>query len=183
MRVMVYDASSQTPQIELADSWQLGGSVYRRLGRLDATRGCKTWAEAIGWLKDFKFVDEVQFWGHGSPGRLWLGGQSLQPQDLKSLDVRRLFWARTCGSFAGYPGQRLAWELAQTLGCKVAGHTHNIGLLHSGLRTLLPGRMANWSSYEGVKTGTPEAPQQVEWSSPLAPRTITFLHNDIPTGW
>ena len=183
MRVMVYDNSSQTPEIELADSWQLGGWLYRRFGKLDASRGFSSWAKAIAWLRDFKYVDEVQFWGHGSPGALWIGRERLHVPDLKGLDVRNLFWARTCSSFAGYPGQRLAWELAQTLGCRVAGHTYKIGPFQSGLRTLAPTEMASWSPYEGVIKGDSTAPLDTAWSTPWAPRTINCLQSEIPSGW
>lgn len=176
-RLMIYDASDTKPGVELADAWALGGRLYRALRRLDICHGFTSWRQALDWIESLGPVDEVQFWGHGSPGAVWLGGEALDVRDLARLKVRELFWLRTCASFAGADGQGLARDMTRALGCRVAGHTHNIGPWQSGLHSLAPGEDPSWSLDAGLVDGKPL------WSRPWAENTITCLHGSVPNGW
>jgi hypothetical protein len=180
---MIYDASDKKPGVELADAWAAGGWLYRGLRRLDDCRGFLTWTEALEWLAGLGSVDEVQYWGHGSPGCVWLGGEALDVRALSTLRVTSLFWLRTCASFAGIPGQRLAKAMSSELGCRVAGHTFNIGPLQSGLHSLRPGLDPEWPETEGLAEGLAEKPLAMRSSVPWAPNTITCLHGTVPERW
>lgn len=176
-RVMIYDASDTKPGVELADAWAAGGWLYRGLRRLDVCRGFTSWKQALDWIESLQAVDEVQYWGHGSPGAVWLAGQRLNVDELARIKVRNLFWLRTCASFAGAPGHELASKMSRVLGCRVAGHTHNIGPLQSGLHSLRPGAEPAWPDSEGIAGG------KAKRSTPLAPNTITCLHGSFPESW
>jgi hypothetical protein len=174
---MIYDASDTRPGVELADAWRAGGWLYRKARSLDICQGFGTWKQALDWLESLGTVDSVQYWGHGSPGAVWLGGKRLDVSDLARVRVRDLFWLRTCASFAGAAGQALAAEMSRTMNCVVAGHTHNIGLLQSGLHTIGPDEAPGWSADEGLVDGRPA------WSRPWSPNTVTCLHGTFPKEW
>lgn len=176
-RVMIYDDTDTKPGVELADAWAVGGWLYRAFRSLDICRGFGTWRQALHWLESLGPVDSVQYWGHGSPGAVWLGGQQLDVSDLARVKVRELFWLRTCASFAGDKGRALATDMSRTLNCVVAGHTHNIGPLQSGLRSLSPGETPTWSLEEGLVDGKPVG------SRPWTVNTITCLHGQVPERW
>lgn len=177
MRVVIYDATDTKPGPELSDAWRTGADLYRAIGRFDRCLAATSWYEALSWLRGLGTVDEVQYWGHGSPGRVWLGGRALAPTDLEGCDVRGLFWLRTCASFCGPVGHQLAEIMASTLGCKVAGHTYNIGLWQAGLHTLMPTERAYWSLKDGIGRDG-----KVKWSYPWSPRNVTCLHSSFPGG-
>ena len=178
MRVVIYDATDTSKNPELSDAWRAGARLYRALGRFDRILGAKSWAHAFSWLRGLGKVDEVQYWGHGKPGRIYLNLVPLEPLDLEGVDVRDIFWFRTCASFAGVAGHQLAQQLTSALGCHVAAHTYNIGLLQSGLHTLAPTERPYWSVKDGLgKNG------KALWSAPWSPRTVHCLESHIPRGW
>ena len=76
---------------------------------------------------------------------------------------------------------RILIELADRVGCRVAGHTHVIGFFQSGTHVLRPGETPSWSPTEGVRFDGSEAVGALG-SSPFAPSTITCLHCDPPRG-
>ena len=101
------------------------------------------------------------------------------------MRVKKLFWLRTCASFAGVAGHTFAKSLAHMLQCRVAGHTHNISLLHSGLHSLRPGEAPTWGSTEGwvqaKRMG--HTVDKIASSGPFSPNTITFMHSSFPATW
>lgn len=178
MRVVIYDATDTSKNPEISDAWRAGARLYRALGRFDRSLGAGSWDAALSWLRGLGKVNEVQFWGHGNPGRAYLGGNALEPLQLEGVDVRDVFWLRTCASFAGVKGQMLAEQMSSALGCRVAGHTHNIGLLQSGLHTLSPTERPYWSVKDGLsKDG------KAKGSAPWLPRTVHCLESNLPRGW
>jgi len=178
MRVMIYDATDTRPGIELMDAWRLGAKLYRASRAIDIVFPAKSWAGALMWLRGIGPVDEVQFWGHGAPGAAFIGGERLVVADMQEIHIRRLFWLRTCSSFAGPQGQRFAVKLAGRLGCRVAGHTHIIGPIQSGLHSLYPGAVPTWSTKEGL-----DDLGRGKQSHPFAPHTISCLHSSVPDRW
>lgn len=190
-RVIFFDATDTKPGLELSDAWRTGSQLYRKLRFTDRCRGFVSWADAIEWLEtlddgdEVGGVDEIQYWGHGSPGAVWLAGEPLQVSALSKVRVKKLFWLRTCASFAGTAGHSLAKSLADTLRCRVAGHTYNIALLHSGLHSLRPGANPAWSSTEGWVSAKRmgHAVDKIASSGPFAPNTITFMHSSFPSTW
>jgi len=176
-RIVIYDATDTSPDPELKDAWRLGSQLFRAVGRFDSVYGAARWDDALSYLRGCGRVDEVQFWGHGSPGVAWLGGKALDPRKLEGVDVRRLFWFRTCASFQGARGHAFAESMSAALGCTVAAHTHNIGLWQSGLHTLRPLERPYWPKTEGTRDG------KTLWSAPWTIHTIPCLRSDIPAGW
>ena len=94
-----------------------------------------------------------------------------------------LVWLRTCEAFGARAGLDFAERLADGLGARVAGHTHIIGVLQSGLRGLRPGSTATWSPTEGIAEGTAEAPVRAFTSAPRLPRTISCFDGTFPGEW
>jgi hypothetical protein len=187
MKIAIYDASESRP---LGWSWAVGSRLLS-LTHFDAVIGARTWEEALGRATTAgqkRRVSEIQFWGHGSPGRILIKDQVLDPRSghkkllhgLRDvLEDEALIWFRVCAAFAADRGQKLATSLASELGRRVASSTHNIGFpWHSGQRSLAPGQAPEWDAREGLdEDGEPV------WSRRRAPNTIMFLDMKIPRGW
>ncbi|MEM7678695.1 MAG: hypothetical protein AAF449_22165 [Myxococcota bacterium] len=198
LRLMVYDRTchGRGPLPGLTLTWQVGGWLYRRWGRLDAAYGAASWAEALHWLASFRAeqtIEEIQFWGHGNWGCAKIASESLDvgildtddPRHVELERVRRrlvprgLWWFRTCETFGRRVGQIFARRFADYLGVRVAGHTYVIHWAQSGLHTIQPGQTPGWSDIEGVHADR----QRGLWSSFSSPHTVSCLHGSIPEGW
>ena len=204
LRLVVWDATghgSAPWQGALTWSWRVGSALYRAhpQAAVDAVFGARSWVDALAWLASVqpaRRVREVQFWGHGLFGRVFVGKEVLDEgsvraggphhDDLLALRARlvdddALLWLRTCSAFGGTRGHRFARALVDVVGCRVAGHTHVIGPLQSGLHSLRPGDAPGWSATEGVRDGDESRPALS--SSPSAPHTISCLHGAFPREW
>lgn len=216
--LMVYDTSDRkrtwkydvnkdgTPDLELAvglglsHSWFAGGTLYRWMGELDDYHGFDTWEAALTWLAEYepeKRIEQIQFWGHGSPGAVWMRDKPLfaptpaldtvEGKLLRRIAARltpsALLWFRTCSTFAGVRGHAFAQIWSETLKCRVAGFTHVIGPWQSGLHVAVPGQSPAWPTSEGILEGAPEQPTKLKWSKPWCPRTVTCLTSRVPEGW
>lgn len=198
LRLLVYDATckgSWTPGLSTA--WGAGATLYRGLGRLDAALGVASWAEALAFLASHAPgapLEEVQFWGHGRFGCVFVGKERLGVDELSSaahqeaLDAvavrlaragEPLVWLRTCEAFGGPSGHTFARALTRRLGCRVAGHTHVIGVVQSGLVALAPGEEPAWPPTMGLGPLGEEGPGLA--SSPGEPSTVHFLTGRLPT--
>jgi hypothetical protein len=202
LRLVVWDATgrgSASIQPALTASWRYGVKLYGLRPpstRVDASFGASSWQDAFAWLcsvRPGEPIDEVQYWGHGLPGRVLIGADllnaaSLAPgapleDDVDAFVARlrgpdALVWFRTCGAFGGAAGHTFAAACAARFGCRVAGHTFVIGPLQSGLHTVTPTSPPSWPLDEGQGPGGALLP-----STPTAPHTITCLHGAIPAGW
>lgn len=200
-RVVIYDATGHGRawfQAGLTASWRLGGALYRRYPRAlqaDHVYGAHSWTDAFAFLATLPAdvdIGEVQYWGHGLPGRVMVADDVLDISALTAPDHRlradleavrgrladdALVWWRTCSAFAGAAGQAFAVAQTRFFGCRVAGHTFVIGPWQSGLHSLSPGATPDWPATEGL-AGTQGVP-----SSPTRPNTITCLHGRVPDGW
>jgi hypothetical protein len=203
--IVLHDATCAGPQGPLGirlpgltTAWRLGGALFKAAGRFDHVIGAKQWSEALTAAcaaGEGAGIDELQVWCHGKWGQVFLADDvfdvgSLAPDSplAPRLDRLRdamagphaLVWLRTCETFGGDAGLTFAERLAARLGCRVAGHTHIIGPLQSGLHALAPGQTAAWSAAEGLVEGTPAMPRRAAWSMPRSPRTISCLHSRLP---
>ena len=197
LRLMFYDrtCTGRFPWPGLTHAWSAGGVLYDALGRLDAWHGVATWAEGLDWLLSYsrpRPIAEIQFWGHGGWGGLWMEEHLikidvLQPghalhDRLAALKYRlvsdgsALWWFRCCDTFGTKVGHDFARQWTRFFGCHAAGHTYHINFLQSGLHALAPGEEPYWPENEGVQAGLPHA-RESHW---LAPHTITCLHGTIP---
>lgn len=196
---MIYDATQRARKpAALGLAWQVGAHLYRGLGRLDAAFGARNFDEALEWLGgvDASYpIAEVQFWGHGKWGRVFIERDVLDASALREghrlrrrLDAVRerltsdaLIWFRSCETFGARQGQDFAARLADYSGARVAGHTFVIGFFQSGLYVLRPGKVPHWSPSEGLARGTPEKPERALPSGPQEPHTVTALTGHIPS--
>jgi hypothetical protein len=195
---MVYDATQRARKpAGLGLAWQAGSYLYRGLGRLDAAFGAESFESGLDWLASYEpgaAVSEVQFWGHGKWGRIFIDREALDRSALRDghplrprldalrerLDRDALIWFRTCETLGARPGQDFAAALSDFSGARVAGHTFVIGFFQSGLQLLQPGNAPHWSPSEGLARGTPERPELALGSGPDRPNTITALTGRIP---
>jgi hypothetical protein len=198
LRLVLFDATQRARKpVGLGLSWQLGSTLYRGLGRVDATYGARSWASAFGWLESYepsRPIAELQYWGHGKWGRLFLDRECLDRSALSlthalrpRLDALRarlqpeaLIWLRTCETLGAEAGHDFASALADFSGATVAGHTFVIGFFQSGLHSLLPGAKPHWSNSEGLAEGSAKNPIRARLSGPNEPHTITCLTGKIP---
>ena len=200
LRLVVYDATGHGRswfQPLLTASWRVGSGLYRHYPhatRVDAIYGATSWTDAVAWLASVQpgvAVDEIQYWGHGLPGRVFIAGDVLTSSSLAAgplaedwravaarLSSASLVWFRTCGAFGGPAGQAFATTTARFFDCRVAGHTFVIGPVQSGLHSLTPTTSPSWSVEEGQTTAG-----GLRGSSPWSPNTISFLHGAVPAGW
>lgn len=224
LRVMIYDTTEKTSRLtqfealvpeslgfELDDidfqipvgltaSWVLGGAAYRAMRWVDVCAGFSDWQSALDWiagLEPGRQISQIQFWGHGSPGRSWMGGKALTARNatgagdlapaMRAVADRMtddgVIWFRNCGVFAGARGHDFARTLATELDVRVAAHTYVIGAWQSGLHTIGPGEKPMWPEDEGIAEGTPEHPIRLRNSVPWAPNTVFMLTSGIPRNW
>ena len=158
------------------------------------------WPGALRWLAEVapdRSVGEIQFWGHGKWGCALIDRVSLDPTALQSghpwyallrairarLAPDALWWFRTCETFGGDRGHAFARAWTEFHGCRAAGHTFVIGAWQSGLHSLAPGALPQWSASEGLVRGTADNPQKAAHSRPGAANTITCFHGRIPDGF
>lgn len=180
----------------LTHSWIAGGMLYRFFGQIDEYRGFLSWTDALLWLgsTDRKNkIKEVQFWGHGTPGRSWMledgcldanSPTSQQYGDLLRILRERLtpdarLWFRNCSVFAGEPGHNFARKWTDFFQCRVSAHTHIINFWQAGLHTARPGIAPHWPVEEGRVDGVDGR----EISKYSSPNRITCLHNYFPAEW
>jgi hypothetical protein len=199
LRLIVYDRTQRRRQPRmLGYSWQYGTHLYRALGRVDASYGARDFGGMLRFLathEPSQRISEVQFWGHGKWGKLFIGDHVLDRSVLTALhplqrefsafrerlSPNALLWFRTCETLGANAGQDFAKALGDATG--VAGHTFIIGFLQSGLHCLAPGSVPSWSATEGLSAGSAAAPERALPSLPDSPNTITCLHGEIPPGY
>lgn len=201
LRLLAYDRTCVGRPVGLTTAWSNGATLYRALGRIDHAFGVTSWTEALAWLARVapgEPIEEIQYWGHGRWGRVLVDRDPLDARALAdghplraSLEAvrerlvpdRALLWLRTCEAFGADAGLDFAARLADFFGARVAGHTHVIGAVQSGLHGLRPGSTPAWSPHEGLAEGTPRDPVRAYGSSMLRPRTIHFLTGEVPEAW
>jgi len=187
MKLLIFDATRKPSLLD--EGWAFGSFSMWLRQRMDGFLGATSWQEVLNWLEYKEDVTELQFWGHGSPGEVFINGKGLLSMFINDeLDYSRIcdsfkrdatVWFRTCSTFHGKKGKEFADDMSQIFNCVIAGHTYKIGFpSHSGLHTYdyRIGKYS-WSDEEGKsKTGTQK-------SCFYKPNTISFLRNTIPKGW
>jgi hypothetical protein len=181
VKVIIYDASVGG---FLGASWASWAKVQAARGW--KVLGVKSWDDAIGKLTQRLLfedgsVDEIQLWGHGSPGIPLIGGEQITTNVVvvlrRVLTAGSLVWFRMCSVFFGEKGRQFAEQTSRILGCRVAGHTHIIGPFQSGLYSVSPGKGTDWDlRYDAT-------PWRKVVSGWWEPRTILCTRMSVPEGW
>lgn len=186
LRLMIYDRTCGP----LSTAWRAGVVLYKGLRRFDATFGASSWNEALAFIEQHESIREVQYWGHGRWGQVLVDRDVLDRKGHRVLDALKerftkdgLFWLRTCEAFGAQAGHDFASFLGDKLGVRVAGHTHIIGAIQSGLHGLRPGNAPDWSREEGISEGTADKPVRAHGSGVTRPRTITCFEGSVPEAW
>jgi hypothetical protein len=184
----------------LSRAWSTGSRMYSLMGRSDGAHGARRFSDGLDWLSNFRAsepIAELQFWGHGKWGRIFIGKETLDRRALASghehhpalcrlrerLSPDALVWFRTCETFGAIPGHDFARAWTDFFGCRAAGHTFVIGYWQSGLHLLRPGQAPPWTVEEGLIKGSPAHPGRAALSWPSRPNTITCLQGRVPEGW
>lgn len=196
--VMVYDASDWAGE-QLRFSWVTGGLFYRLFRSVEEVRGCLNWTEALRWMSEIqkgKKIKTIQFWGHGTPGHVWINGHPLSMKSFLATSAHKhyllklkerlgpdsVIWFRACNVAATSEGQVFMQTLSNVLGCRVAAHTFIVHPWQSGLHTIGPGEEPEWPTDEGVRVRE-DGTLEMLWSKPWSPNTIFCLTGKIPEGW
>lgn len=157
LRVIVLDSSKGRGA--LGKWWDAGSHLAKLSDEFKIIRG-KSWDQVARALLKLEFINEVQFWGHGSPGSAFIGEDRLNESSLSSEAWRNLaegnvfapnalFWFRTCSTFNEDVGRSFAEALSLQLNVRVAGHTKYIHSVHEGLVSIqTPGGQAQWADGE-----------------------------------
>lgn len=183
MRINIYDSNpgAGVGQWFLKVSWFLGCFFQKLFGVIDDYYGYSSWPVAQASLP--AGITQLQYWGHGSPGRIWMAGRAITAQDLLVLKDKlapgALVWFRTCSAFQGDRGHLFAKTLADGLGCRVAGHTRIIGLFQGGLHSLAPAQAPSWPATEGEFPPSFWRSLGLKWGS----NTVTCFAVKVPEGW
>ena len=185
MRVTVYDKNPGpgVAQWFLKLSWFLGCFLQKLFGQVDAYYGASSWDDALQWLQAQPGeLTSIQYWGHGSPGCVWLAQKPLLFGGLNPLKPKltraSVIWWRTCSTFQGHSGYAFSEAMANALECTVAGHTRVIGLLQGGLHTRRPHQAPSWL----LEEGEPPPSWLPSWAI-WGPHTIWCFQTKIPDGW
>lgn len=186
MRVTIYDKNPGVGinQWGLKVSWFLGCWIQKLFGAVDAYYGASSWEDAMNWLSMQKAtLMSVQYWGHGSPGVIWLAQKAIPLDQFISVLKPKVvpgsvLWWRVCSAFQGLKGFAFSKKLADGLNCTVAGHTRIIGPVQGGLHTRQPNTEPSWpvTDAELPKSWWPES---LRWGN----NTIICLTTKIPKGW
>lgn len=169
----------------LAFTWFFGCLVQKSFGAVDDYYGAKSWDDALEWLtKQPRPLTSIQYWGHGSVGRVWLAQQAIEASKFSVLipcvTPASIVWFRTCSTFQGPAGYDFSKYLSNLLNCTIAGHTRVIGLLQGGLHTRKPNTEPSWPVDEGELPATAFYPQYgLAWSN----NTVTCFVTNVPEGW
>jgi hypothetical protein len=197
IRALVFDAVRAKGLLD--ETWWIGALFARMFGRFDVVVPAYDWPSALratALIEQPDPIAELHFWGHGSPGRVYVGGKAINRAVFTSpthpwhapmvalssrLRPESLVWWRTCSTFARAAGHAFAREAVDFFGCRVAASTFNIGLFHSGIHSLRPGDAPSWSVDEGVTTKKGRTAQRA--SAPWCPHTISCFRSRFPRGW
>ncbi len=202
LRLMLFDRTCTGARLlpGLSHAWWTGGHLYRLMRRFDAWHGVTDWDEGLAWLATAggdRPIGEIQYWGHGKWGELFVARQGLTADALRPthplhrhlaairerLAPDHLWWFRTCEAFGAERGQDFARRFTDFFGGRAAGHTYIIGAWQSGLHSLRAGEVPGWDPREGLSRGTAETPVEALWSRRREPNTVHFLTGTIPAGY
>lgn len=198
MKILIYD---ETPQKNnwLDESWWTGAWFAKMRRRFDHKIGATSWPDALEKLlkiSEGKKIHELHYWGHGSWGRVSMGGKAItavaltEPKHIWHAQLKELatrftasstVWFRVCAAFGNCKGKVFAKAVSEHFGCRVIGATFLIGPIHGGLHSVRPGQEPSWPDKEGVKIVDGKERPRKSWFS--SPNWIFFTTSHIVESW
>lgn len=177
-RLLIYDASEESA---VGKAWKAGAFLNKKY--FDEIWPVYSWSDFNNKVtSSTKKFDEIHWWGHGSPGRLYINEVKSNDKYLASFNqvVHQggFIWLRVCAFAQGETGMNYMEWLSSITNTIVFAHTYNIGHwgAHSGLVKASPGQLVKYSETEGRDPKT----NKLLNSSWVAPRTISALRMKIP---
>jgi len=215
MKIVIYDNTDLVKgydlikQIEgneiflpsLSYAWRIGARLFRMSNAVDASMGVSSWHDAFKYIGDMakKYeIEEIQFWGHGSPGRVWIHNSWLNVHNYETYklinDLRGIlgknkprWWFRTCSTFAGMKGKKFARTFSKLFDCEVVGHTCIIGtwFSHSYGYGLRPGEDPHWEMGDdlGWSRDDYKSRMVMKNSAPGLTNTVSCFASKVPDSW
>ncbi|KAF0972961.1 hypothetical protein FDP41_008813 [Naegleria fowleri] len=168
LSVLIYDSTNEhesTRDQFASISWAVGSSFFEAVNKFDRVIRAKSWDQVVRELNQIadsgELIREVQFWGHGSPGKVFIGQDELTTEVLDtpswvSLSKRKIFhqnalwWFRSCSTCNRNEGRSFAKKFVDLFGVRMGGHTVFIHAIHAGLVCLRPGQEPSWSDEDGT---------------------------------
>lgn len=176
MKIAFWDDNDKVKYSRL---WEFGARGPLR-HCFDYVIGVKSWdhmADFLGRWPD-EYFTEIQVWGHGKRGHPLINGTSIEAhhaEDMKrATQEDAIIWFRQCAVFADNVGRQFATNFSCLANRRIAAHTFNIALSHSGLHVIHPYHHPDWPEDEGLKDG------KVLWSRYDKPCTIKWHDMEIP---
>lgn len=171
-KLMIYDASEKS---FVGMTWKAGATLFSPY--FDKILAVHDWTDCERLVKELpEKYDEVQFWGHGSPGFIYVNKQPATASFWFALSEKvnpnANVWLRVCYFAATSFGKTMMNQISKNLNARVIAHTYSIGqwACQSGTRAVTPTALAAWPSTEGVG-----ADKSFSHSAPWAPNTVSAL--------
>lgn len=175
-RIMAYDDTYRNVTFGVEATWRAGSVLFRPW--FDKVVAAKSWEDVLAAVADaWKGAGagrpiELQFWGHGAPGRPLIGGVGPETKDTRWAKVHTV-WFRCCSVFRGERGDEFAFQLTRQ-GCRVVAHTVVIGA-QAGAQSYMYG------ATKDILPWWPNTPPNGATDSrPWAPRTVMFWTMRLP---
>lgn len=152
--------------------WKIGSILQMAKQNADIVIEAEDWEGALANVLDEangKRINNLQFWGHGNAGRMYMNGVPVTVNNFSLTNKRNLIddflhelrlllspssyvWFRGCSCFFGETGQRFALGARDFFNCNIVSHTYIIHALQSGTHILGPGDQISWTTSEGGVT-------------------------------
>ncbi len=176
-KLLIYDA---VPEAFVNQTWSAGAKMFA--SKFDRVIAGKSWDDIVAKLAASDVVyDEVQFWGHGSFGEIYVAGRTAPKKFWIELATHvkksSYVWLRVCSFAATQSGKHEMVRLADQLDCTILANTFSIGQwgVQSGLKSVNSSHLPNWPDSEGWNGRT------CIGSAPWRPETVTALQMSIPS--
>jgi len=134
MRIVMYDKDIKGAMF-LKFYLRIGAFIGKILGVYDRIYGISTWEEFFEIINTEKDVKQVDYWGHGSSGEVYLQNTPLTLHLNLNKDAKlnvETIWFRTCSTLRGKSGLLFLEKVIGRLGKNVGGFTEIIWFFQSG---------------------------------------------------
>ena len=200
LRLILFDRTCVNGAgLGLSRAWSSGSRLYSLLRRSDGAYGARNFADGLAWASSFRpseRIAELQFWGHGKWGRIFIAKESLDRGALAAghhhlalcalrerLLPNALVWFRTCETFGAAAGHDFARAWTDFFGMQGGGPHLRDRVLAERSASPSARRRAIVEQGRRFDPGSAQRPERAAISWPGRPNTITCLQGRVPEGW